>query len=281
MSIASENTVGTPSPYADVTEPTVVLTPEQVAFYHENGFIALDPITMPDEVAWLRAIYDDLFARRAGREDGNQFDLGGTDEEGKEAALPQILGPARYAPEMKQGLFRVNALAIARQLLGPETVATGDHAIFKPAGIGAPTPWHQDEAYWDPGKVYRSMSFWIPLQEATEENGCLWFVPGSHRLDVATHQSIGGDSRIHGLEMKEGAIDVSQAVACPLLPGGATVHTNRTLHYAGPNRTGIPRRALILGFALPASPREETRRFPWNEIKHTAREERARTSQKN
>ena len=271
--------VGALSPQAGATEPTVVISPEQVAFYHGNGFLALDPITTPDEVAWMRDIYDDLFARRAGREEGNQFDLGGTDEEGKEAALPQILNPSKYAPELKQGLFRVNALAIARQLLGPETMPTGEHAIFKPAGIGAPTPWHQDEAYWDPTKVYRSMSFWIPLQEATVENGCLWFVPGSHRLDVAPHHSIGGDSRIHGLELKEGAIDVSDAVACPLLPGGATLHTNRTLHYAGPNRTGIPRRALILGFGLPSEVRETPRRFPWNEIKKTAREERAKTAQ--
>jgi hypothetical protein len=57
--------------------------PEQIAFYSDNGFLALPPITTPDEVAWLRAIYDDLFQRRAGRDEGNQFDLGGTDEEGK------------------------------------------------------------------------------------------------------------------------------------------------------------------------------------------------------
>ena len=274
----SNNTLGTPSPLTDATEPTVVLSPEQIAFYNENGFLALEPITTPGEVAWLRTIYDDLFQRRAGRDEGNQFDLGGTDEEGKVAALPQILNPARYAPELKQGLFRINALAIARQLLGPETQATGDHAIFKPAGIGAPTPWHQDEAYWDPSKFYRSMSFWIPLQEATKENGCLWFVPGSHYLEVATHHSIGGDSRIHGLELADGAADTSRAVACPLLPGGATIHTNRTLHYAGPNRTGIPRRALILGFGLPAETRETPRQFPWNEIKQTARAERARAA---
>jgi ectoine hydroxylase-related dioxygenase (phytanoyl-CoA dioxygenase family) len=273
-------TAGTPSPHADVTEPTVFLSPEQVSFYHEHGFLALNPITTPEEVAWMRNIYDGLFERRAGREEGNQFDLGGTDEEGKEAALPQILSPSRYAPELKSGLFRVNALAIARQLLGAETMPRGDHAIFKPAGIGAPTPWHQDEAYWDPGKVYRSMSFWIPLQEATEDNGCLWFVPGSHKLDVAEHQSIGSDPRIHGLELKEGSIDISDAVACPLKPGGATIHTNRTLHYAGPNRSGVPRRALILGFGLPDETCETPRRFPWNEIKKTARDERARATQK-
>jgi hypothetical protein len=262
----------------DSTEPTVTLTAEQITFFHENGFLALGPITTDAELEWLRGVYDRLFAQRAGREEGNQFDLGGTDEEGKEAALPQILSPTKYAPELAQGLFRVNALAVARQLLGPDVTPRGDHAIFKPAGVGAETPWHQDEAYWDPTQEYNSISIWMPFQEATIENGCLWFVPGSHRLPVMTHHSIGHDPRVHGLELDEGQTDLSGAVACPLEPGGVTIHLNRTLHYAGPNRSGVPRRAFIMGFGLPSTPRAEPRRFPWNEIKQTPREERRKAA---
>jgi hypothetical protein len=47
------------------------------------------------------------------------------------------------------------------------------------------------------------------------------------------------------------------------------------MHYTAPNRSEIPRRALIMGYALPATPRTEKRRFPWNEAKVTARQERA------
>src|SRR5438067_11385149 len=107
----------------------VFLTRDQVDFYHENGFLAIPAITTPAEVAWLRGIYDRLFQQRAGRDDGNQFDLGGPDQEGEEEVLPQILGPARYAPELERGLFRANALGIARQLLGPEAAYHGEHAI--------------------------------------------------------------------------------------------------------------------------------------------------------
>ena len=259
------------------TSATVNLSPEQIAFFHENGFLALDPITDDAELAWMRDAYDRIFAARAGREEGNQFDLGGTDEEGAEARLPQILNPTKYAPELSSGLFRVNALAIARALLGPEVKPRGDHAIFKPAGVGAPTPWHQDEAYWDPKLEYRSISLWMPLQEATVENGCLWFVPGSHRWDVLPHRSIGGDTRIHGLELVEG--DTSAAVACPLKPGGVTIHLNRTLHYAAANTSTTPRRALILGFGLDGKPYPGERRFPWNESKQTPREARRRAAE--
>jgi len=260
-------------------QPTVTLTEEQIAFYHENGFLAIDAITTPEEVERLRGVYDRLFEQKAGRAEGNQFDLAGTDEEGKPAALPQILGPRKYAPELAETLYEANARAISEQLLGPGITFTGDHAIFKPAGVGAPTPWHQDEAYWDPNLDYHSLSVWMPLQEATLENGCMVFLPGSHKREITPHQSIGGDTRVHGLEMLD-AVDEAKAVACPLPAGGATFHDARTMHFTGANRSQIPRRAYIIGFGRPATPRAEARRFPWNEAKRTARDERSRAAGK-
>ncbi len=251
-------------------EPTIRLSDEQIEFYRENGYLALDAVTTPDEVAFLRGAYDRLFASNAGRAEGNQFDLAGTDEDGKPAALPQILGPRQYAPELIGTLYEANALAIARQLLGPEAKFSGDHAIFKPARSGAPTPWHQDEAYWNPAEDANALSVWMPLQEATLENGCMQFVPGSQKEPIIPHRSIGGDVRVHGLEI-DADIDVSHSVACPLPAGGATFHSARTLHFTGANHSAVPRRAYILTFGAPATPRTDGRRFPWNEKKQTAR----------
>ncbi len=277
MSTPITNPAGAASPPAALP----ALSPEQIAFFHENGFLSLPHLLSPDEVEWMRDVYDRLFDARAGRESGDPFDLGGADEDGKAAALPQIFGPDRYAPELETARFRDAALRIARQLLGPDAAPTGDHAILKPEGTGSPTPWHQDEAYWNPNFEYNSVSFWIPLQEATPQNGCLYFLPGSHRWEILPHQSIGGDSRVHGLELVENGVDLPGAVACPLAAGGATIHLNRTLHYAGPNKTNAPRRAYIAGYGVPATSRAgEVRRFPWNEIKNTARETRAKAAQK-
>ncbi len=261
-----------------MSEPTIVLTGEQVAFFHREGYLALPAITTTDEVAWLRGIYDRLFASRAGRESGDQFDLGGSDEEGKEAKLPQILGPVKYAPELAKGLFRVNAMAVAKQLLGPECGDRGEHAIMKPARVGAETPWHQDEAYWGDEFEYNSISIWIPLQPATIENGCMWFIPGSHKREIVPHHSIGHDVRVHGLEM-DTPPDMSTAVACPIPAGGCTIHHNRTMHYAGANKSDQPRRAYILGFGTPNKKRATPGNFYWNRMKQTAREERAKIAQ--
>jgi len=252
---------------------TIAFTHEQIDFYQREGYLALEALTTQEEVAWLRAIYDRLFAERAGREAGDQFDLAGADTDDDEAALPQILGPSKYAPELLHGLFRANAFAVAQQLLGPEAQPQGEHAILKPAHHGVETPWHQDEAYWNPALTYNALSIWIPLQPATLANGCMQFVPGSHRHEVLPHHPINNDPRIHGLEAD--AAYTSNAVACPLPPGGATIHTNRTLHYAGPNRTDEPRRAYILLFGVPPSARSEPRDFYWNTSKTTARQQRA------
>lgn len=260
--------------------PTIILTASQIEFYHTNGFLLLESLTTDDELAWMRDTYDRLFDEKVGWDEGAQFDLGGTDEDGKTAALPQLLGPSNFEPKLKETIYRANVVAITKQLLGDASDMRGEHMILKPAGYGAPTPWHQDEAYWNPAFDYCTTNFWMPLQDATVESGCLWFIPGSHRWQVLNHQSIGGDVRVHGLELVEGQIDTSVGVACPIPAGGVTIHANRTLHYAGPNTTDQPRRAYIQGGGAPPVKRTEPRRFPWEEAKQTAREERAHASRK-
>ena len=262
--------------------PTLSVSDEQVAAFRRDGYLVIDKLTEPQEVERLRAIYDDLFRRRVGRDEGQQFDLGGTDGDDEEAVLPQILGPRKYAPEIGRGLFLANAQVLARRLLGDAADFSGDHAIFKPARTGAATPWHQDEAYWSPALAYHSLSLWMPLQEASVANGCLWFVPGSHEQPIWPHRPIGGDDRVHGLELDDAALDderralLERAVPAPVPAGGCTVHLNRTLHYAGPNTSDVPRRAYIIGYGLP------TRRLdgrpqlhPWVARQTTARLERA------
>ena len=102
-------------------QPIIKISDEQIGFFHENGFLAIPQITDSEEIAWMRVLYDRAFAARVGREEGNQFDLAGSDVEGKEASLPQILGLSRYETRLQNCQYRANALSIATQLLGPET----------------------------------------------------------------------------------------------------------------------------------------------------------------
>ena len=259
------------------TTHNFALNDEQMTFFKTEGYLALDQITTQEDVAFIRNIYDDLFTRQAGRDEGDQFDLGGTDEDGKQAVLPQILNPAKHAPQLKESQLLKNVTAIAKQLLGPEVVVNFAHAIFKPPHHGAQTPWHQDAAYWSPEMVHKNLSFWVPLQPATMENGCMHFVPKSHTFDVVEHQSINNDPRIHGLEVFPPLQDryIKEIKACPLPAGGCTIHNGYTFHYAPANQSDMPRRAIILGGSISGTKRVLPRRFPWLEEKKTARTQRA------
>ena len=81
------------------------LTDSQIEFFfHKNGFVWMDAITVPEEIEKLKVVYDRMFKDRTGREKGEHFDLAGPDDEGKEPILPQILYPRQHAPEFSNHL---------------------------------------------------------------------------------------------------------------------------------------------------------------------------------
>jgi hypothetical protein len=250
----------------------IKLTEGEIRFYKEHGYLCLEQISPPKEVEFLRRVFDRLFAKKIGRQQGSFFDLVSADgDDDKPQTSPQIIGPVNFAPELKRTIFRANALSIAKQLLGPKAYGTFEHAILKPAEIGAPTPWHQDEAFaFDYAPGYNQISIWMPLQPVDTSSGCLHFLPGSQSGRVLRHASPNNDPRIHALVCVD-EFDETKAVACPLPAGGCTIHHCRTLHRTGANTSPNPRRAYILVFALPLTVNDElSPQFPWNAEKQTA-----------
>jgi ectoine hydroxylase-related dioxygenase (phytanoyl-CoA dioxygenase family) len=241
----------------------VSVTDEQIAFFREQGYLSLDRITTDEEVEWLKGIYDQLFNRRMGEGDGEYFDLAGQRGHDGREVLPQVLGPEKKFPSLRESIYYRNARHVIAQLLGLDEalVTGGGHMILKPPHYGAETPWHQDEAYWPEDLEPLSVSAWLPLDVASVESGCMWFIPGSHREDIHHHEHINHDPTVHGLYTEE--VDTSKAVPCPLAPGGATFHHCRTLHYAGPNTTDNYRRAYILVLGIEPKKRETPADKPW------------------
>lgn len=223
------------------------LAREDVRRFRDEGFVRLDSFAPPEEVQAVAPIYDRLFLRRTGWEEGNYFDMGEPDEsEAHVYAAPQMLQLSRYAPELKTlPLFR-RCHAAAKQILGSSAKLDLDHGIFKPAKHSAPTPWHQDEAFWDGRYDHDGLSIWIPLEPVDASSGCMQFVPRSHRGEVMRHRTINNDPRVHGLEVAD--LNPPVVEVCPLPLGGATVHHARTLHYSAPNTSPRNRRAYILVF---------------------------------
>lgn len=239
-----------------------MLDDEQVASFETQGFLRMRRLTSAAEVLALQDIYDRLFEDTTRIAADDRVSLASATADGA-ATLPQILNPDRYAPELRETDAFANARTLARELLGDDAGFMGMHAIRKPPRDGAETPWHQDEAYWDPAYDHPAVSIWVPLQAVDTTNGCMEFVPGSHRGDVRRHRLAQPDADGLVLADPEAEPDLVGAVACPLRAGGATVHAARTLHHAGPNRTTEPRRALIMAFRSAPVPRADGRTFPW------------------
>ncbi|MNY42738.1 Phytanoyl-CoA dioxygenase (PhyH) [compost metagenome] len=89
----------------------------------------------------------------------------------------------------------------------------------------------------------RATSCWLALDEATVDNGCMWFVPGSNLKEVRPHRFAGKEGGALTCDASE-----EEGVYVALKPGSCTFHQGRTLHYSRGNSTGSDRRAFILNF---------------------------------
>ncbi len=241
--------------------------------FRSDGFAIFDPKLPQAELDMIRGTLMRLHETGAGFAEGAQFDAISNDDSGGPSRFPQILYPRNFAPALLDTEFYRTAHAAAQKILGGNIRFKADISLLKPAQIGAATPWHQDEAFLNPDYDYNEVSFWLALQPTDRSNSCMEFIPGSQKGPVLPHGFPGDDPRVHALECKSG-FDPNEAVACELPTGGCTIHSHRTLHYAGPNVSDRPRLAYVLLFNKTPVPVSQPRAFPWLREQKTARAER-------
>ena len=118
--------------------------------------------------------------------------------------------------------------------------------MIKPPGqTSKETNWHQDAPYW-PMDPVGALSAWIAVDHVTPDNGCLHFVPGTHKFERLEPIKLGvaGESIVD--KMRERGYEVPEPVTMDMPSGGVTFHHGCTFHYAGPNQTTAPRRAFAI-----------------------------------
>ena len=231
-----------------------------VASFKRDGFLALEQISPPDEVSRLRGVYDDVMDDPGGL----RLIYHGFRDDGTEGLINQVFSPEYKHPELLDTEYMRNARRLAAGLLEVDEAAItygGLMFIYKPAGEGRDTPWHQDEAYWSDRNALRchSLSVWMPLDDVTVESGCMHYLPGTSTGDVLDHVKPSGPEPLH---LKH-PIDVTKAVPCEIPAGGATAHFCRTVHFGGPNLSSVPRRAMTTIFHAPGAPRDVPLEKPW------------------
>lgn len=228
--------------------------------FAERGFIKIDRITSEEETEWLSEVYDVLFAP-----DSEAFvirDVMTRLDRQRGTRVSQIIRPENYVPELKQTQFWNNSKRLAAELLELDVPAMDGwgHMVRKSPRDSERLPYHQDEAFWDPGYDYRSLGVWMPLDEATVESGCMSLVPGSHLKGIQPHQLGQGDPAVTYIELKD---QRQPAVPHPIPKGGASFHHCRTVHGSGPNVSDRPRRAYVNEWQSVPRKRATEKDHPW------------------
>lgn len=251
----------------------VPITPEAVRAFRERGFLAVADLLAPEDVEDAASLVRPLLVDPVPRAEGMLFDYAGPDGDPTRATVLQLLLPFDYAPALFDTRFFARAAGLARALLPEPIRYRGSHFVAKPPGLDNPTPLHQDEAYWDPSCVHEAIGVWMPLTAVGPEHGCMRFLPRPIADEtIFEHRHIGGDPRVHGLELADERFSESDAVEEPLPLGGVTVHHCRSIHGTGPNRTRATREALVINFAGPARALDEPRDFRWQRSTNNERD---------
>lgn len=144
-------------------------------------------------------------------------------------------------------------------LIGPNIRYYTDQMFVKPARHGTEVPWHQDSAYW-PDAEPRLLSCWLAIDDVTEENGCVRFLPGTHRAAVRHKEFTEHVGNSIGTSPEIGGFDTASEVPVVMKAGSASFHHSLTLHRSLPNTSDRGRRGLIMIF-LPADLKFHR---PWN-----------------
>jgi ectoine hydroxylase-related dioxygenase (phytanoyl-CoA dioxygenase family) len=221
----------------------------------EQGFTCIPDLFSPSELRaaeWLLLSlfgrFEDLASADSGFSDW-AFDSAKKAQGRQRVTQPEILNATSIEPQLRETAVFRKLCEFAAEF-GFNRFCF-DHAMLKPPGSAARTPWHQDAQYVDEEFKGRPVQhpgyrFWVPFQDTTEANGCMEYVPGSHRDGLVQHDDYRRGGPRPGWEAR--LSDGRPGVSCPVPKGGVAIHTPLTLHGAGANTSTRPRLAWILNF---------------------------------
>lgn len=228
------------------------LSPAQVNRFWNDGYLELTGVIALDEVERMRASMAAIVERGIGHESWtDDVDAGPSGKTVRERAL--IRDIHRLSPAVNNSRYRRLAESIAHQLLGEGVFFSSSYGFYKPPRVGVSIPWHQGCGFFPMGSSAELLSFWMPFQEVTEENGCLYYIPGSHRGGMLPHYNYNQDPSLPNLIVIEpGHVEREHDQrACVMSPGSLVFHNSRAVHRSNPNLSPDPRLAVILDFVHP------------------------------
>jgi ectoine hydroxylase-related dioxygenase (phytanoyl-CoA dioxygenase family) len=221
------------------------LSEEQINFFKENGY--LSGVKLLDEQQ-LDVLRNELADITDPDYPGNSlfYEFNSNESSDPDAVLFHALGAWRIKEGFHDVLWNPAFVIVASQLLGDKSVRFWHDQLFcKPAHHGGVVAWHQDYSYWTRTEPMQHLTCWVGLDDATTENGCLHYVPGSHRWGLLDKPDLAGD--MEGLDQyltdeQRAAFD---PVPIELEAGHGTFHHPLLVHGSYENKSDHSRRAFV------------------------------------
>lgn len=170
---------------------------------------------------------------------------------------------AVVSPEFARLAADARLVDVLRQIMPDGVMFLSDKLVFKSADKVFPTPWHIDSFYWRHTRP--KLSVWIPLDDATAENGTLTVVPGSHKKDWQMVKK-GLPNGEFTDEIRDPAWRAEEVAVCALRRGGAIIFSDRLVHGSTRNTAGQDRFAIIGTYHAPAADEPFDRDFPARKV---------------
>jgi len=217
-----------------------------LAFYRHHGHVTVNGVFTAAEtdavVADIEAWGESFLAALPEDQRAWYVDGGVT----ARTVLRKLDNPHAHRPVV-QALARSPALiALVEQFLGAGVSVYFSQIFFKPPEGGGPKPAHQDNFYFGPTEIEGVVTAWIALDDATLENGCLYFGDGTNQGPVYPH--IAPADEPFNLQLPPAVLDKQPMVPAPVRKGGVSFHHGNTFHQSGPNHSPKWRRACALHF---------------------------------
>ena len=232
------------------------LTPQQVSFFHEEGYLIVPDVFDPTDLEPLRnALHDEIerklkTMRAEGKVANIHADLDfdhrlaaihrDSSDNGVELIrhLEGLRGGGFHAPEMFDVIAHQKLISAVIALLGTKEVVASSVYRIRPKlpAIGrGNVPWHQDSGYFaEHCDKQMIITCWVPLVNATIENGCMQILPRTHQGKVAKHHT-GGNAGFLVIKDEDLPDDPRKAISAICPRGGVIFMTNRTPHCSTPN----------------------------------------------
>lgn len=221
------------------------LSAEQVEFFRINGYLAGIRLLSDAQVEALRADLAQL-SEPSQADNPLFYEYHSNESTDPRKTLFHALGAWRVAPAFHDLLWNPAFLVPASQLLEGPVRFWHDQIFYKPAHHGGVVAWHQDYSYWTRTTPLAHLSCWIGLDDSTLANGCVHYVPGSHRWNLLPITGLADDMNSIERVLTDEQRRHFRPVAIELEKGEASFHHPLMVHGSFENRTDQPRRAAVI-----------------------------------